>query len=554
MSKASPKNSFKAQYSESVLETIGKFFLNVLRILVWLSVILILAIMPFYFQEGYTHIGSDKSYFFRKASVVLGRLILPVWGGCIICYGIQLFIHRKKGQLPQLFRRLCITDYFAFFYGVCDIISYVCSDYKETALWGTTGWFMGLIPQLTLVALYFLIRFFQTKGEWVVILNLLTSAIVFVLGFLNRFAVFPIPMKYSDQKTFISTIGNINWYCGYLVAVFFVGVGLLWLDKGEDRRKTWPLCGYVFVGFATLITQGSESGIFALAIVLFTLFVLSAKDGDLTREGRFWLIILLLAMAGIFTAVLRLAFPGHITFTSTLGNLLTYSPLPFIMAAAALAGIFMTYKGKGISSTLLRRGMKIFSKICCIAIPLLFVIFIGMIAVNTVRPGSLGVLSQMSVFTFNDRWGSSRGATWSIGLRCFMEQDFLHKLTGVGPDCMANFLYKDSSDSLLALARRAFENRRLTNAHCEILTILVNEGILGAICYGGMLISHAYSLIRSRANNAYAAACGLCVLAYFANNLWSFQQTMGVVPLFVIMGLGGYFLHRNENASNNSPD
>ncbi|MDE7252916.1 MAG: O-antigen ligase family protein [Acetatifactor sp.] len=546
MSKASLKNSFKAQHSESVLETIGKFCLNVLKILVWLSVVLVLVILPFYFQEGYTHIGSDKSYFFRKASVMLGRLILPVWGGCILCYGMNLFIHKKKGQLPQLFRCLCITDYFAFFYGVCDIISYFCSDYKETALWGTTGWFMGLIPQLTLVALYFLIRFFQTKGEWVVILNLLASAIVFVLGFLNRFAVFPIPMKYSDRETFISTIGNINWYCGYLMAVFFVGVGLLWLDQGEDKRKTWLLCGYVFVGFATLITQGSESGIFALAIVLFTLFVLSAKDGDLTRVGKFWLIILLLAMAGIFTAALRLAFPGRITFTFTLGDLLTYSPLSFIMAAAALAGVLTAHKGKGASVALLRRGMKIFTKICCIAIPLLLVIFIGMIAMNTVHPGSLGALSQMSVFTFNDRWGSSRGATWSIGLRCFMEQDFLHKLTGVGPDCMADFLYKDSSDSLLALAQRAFEKMRLTNAHCEILTILVNEGILGAICYGGMLISQAYSLIRSRVNNAYAAACGLCVLAYFANSLWSFQQTMGVVPLFVIMGLGGYFLHRGE--------
>lgn len=546
MSKASLKNSFKAQRSESVLESIGKFFLNVLRILVWLSVILVLAILPFYFQEGYTHIGSDKSYFFRKSSVILGRLILPVWGGGILCYGMNLFIHKKKELLPQWSRHLCITDYFAFFYGVCDIISYFCSNYKETALWGTTGWFMGLIPQLTLVALYFLIRFFQTRGEWVVILNLLASAIVFVLGFLNRFAIFPIPMKYSDRETFISTVGNINWYCGYLMAVFFVGVGLLWLDKGGDKRKTWLLCGYVFAGFATLITQGSESGIFALAVVLFTLFALSAKDGDPARVGRFWLLILLLGMAGSFTAALRLAFPGRITFTFAPGDLLTYSPLPFIMAAAALAGIFMTYKGKGASDTLLQSGMKIFANICCIAIPLLLVSFIGMIVMNTLYPGSLGTMSQMSVFTFNDRWGSSRGATWSIGLRCFMEQDFLHKLTGVGPDCMADFLYKDSSDSLLALAQRAFEKMRLTNAHCEILTILVNEGILGAICYGGMLISHAYHLIRSRANNAYAAACGLCVLAYFANSLWSFQQTMGVVPLFVIMGLGGYFLHREE--------
>lgn len=550
MSKSKGNNSPAMGRSERVLEFIGGAAEKLLMILVWIAAALVLAVLPFYFQDGYTHIGSDKSYFFRSGCVKLGRLLLPVLGVCVLCYFVKAFKHRKEKLFQEWLKRLCITDYFAFLYGISVVISYLCTNYKETALWGTTGWYMGMIPQLALVTLYFLIRFFQTKAEWLVLLNMLASGVAFTLGYLNRFNIWPIAIKYSEKTTFISTVGNINWYCGYLMAVFFVGVGILWLDKNsiicKENWMTLLLCGYVFIGFATLLTQGSESGVFALAVVLFAMFVISAKDGDVHRISRFWLIVLILALAGILTMALRLVFPERITFTFMAGNLLTYSPLPFVMAAVATAGVLIARKGEGTPFERLRRGMRILSKICCIAIPLLLLVFVGMIVLNTLRPGSLGLLSQMSVFTFNDRWGSSRGATWTLGLRCFMEQDFLHKLTGVGPDCMADFLYKGSSDSLLVAAQQAFENMRLTNAHCELLTILVNEGILGLVCYGGMLISHIYHLIRNRADNVCAAACGLCILAYFVNSLWSFQQTMGVVPLFVIMGLGANFLHREE--------
>ena len=549
MGRLKRNNAPVPRHSEKLLKFTGGAAEIILRILVWIAAALILAALPFYMQDGYTHIGSDKSYFFRSGCAKLGSIILPVLGVCVLCRLVEALLHRKERLFQKWLKGLCVTDYLAFLYGISVIVSYLCSDYRETALWGTTGWYMGMLPQLAFVTLYFLIRFFQVKAEWMLILNMLASGLAFALGYLNRFNIWPIPIKYSERFTFISTIGNINWYCGYLMAVFFVGVGILWLQKKEKNGidwGTWLLCGYVLIGFATLITQGSESGVFALAAVLFVMFVISAKDGDRHRIDRFWLIVLLLAIAGGLTFVLRLIVPGRITFTFLAGDLLTYSPLPFAMAAVAATGILMARRGEGAPFELLRRGMRILSKICCVAVLPLFVSFVGMIVLNTLRPGSLGGLSGMGVFTFDNAWGSSRGATWTLGLRCFLEQDFLHKLTGVGPDCMADFLYKGGSESLLAAAQQAFENMRLTNAHCEPLTILVNEGILGMLCYVGMLLSHIYYLTRKRADNACAAACGLCVLAYLVNSLWSFQQTMGAAPLFVIMGLGGNLLHRSE--------
>ena len=172
--------------------------------------------------------------------------------------------------------------------------------------------------------------------------------------------------------------------------------------------------------------------------------------------------------------------------------------------------------------------------------PAAFAVFVVMIAVNTAHPGSLGALSDNRVFTFNNKWGSSRGATWTLGLRSFQELDGLHKLTGAGPDCMADFLYSEKSPALTEAARAAFENKRLTNAHCEFLTVMVNIGIPGTLFYIGLFLTVIRKMFASKNGNTFA--CGLGVLAYMLNNLWSFQQSMGVAAVFAVMGLGMYFV------------
>ena len=526
------------------IKVIGNFCRTILSVLVSICSILILMVMPFYFQEGYTHIGTDKSYFFRTGIVRMAKPILPVLAVWLACVLTDFLIHREKGTLKSraadMRSRLVSTDIFCFLYFIAVIVSYFCSDYRQTARWGTRGWFMGMFPQLALVAVYFLLSRFQLREKWMFWLCLPVSAVTFVLGYLNRFDIWPLSMPNSGLPLYISTIGNINWYCGYITAVFFLGVGLLWLDKGTKRLYTALLSIYVFTGFAALITNGSDSGLFALSVVLFVLFILSTRDEDILKIRRFWLIILLLAGAGLATMGLRFMFPGRINYTTRLGDLLTCSPFPVILLGVAALGLWLARH--------VMKAMRIAARILCVAVPAGMLVFVLMIAVNTMRPGSLGSLSEKSIFTFNNAWGSHRGATWSIGLRCFGEQNPLHKLVGVGPDCMSDFLYADASPALLETVQEAFAGRRLTNAHCELLTLLVNVGIWGGLAFAGILFSVLKRFLSAREHNAYAAACGLCVLAYLANNLWSFQQSMSVATIFAVMGLGERFLRRKRDS------
>lgn len=568
--------------------------------LISIYMLMIIVVMPFYNEEGFSHIGTDKAVFFRQASGYGVKLIAPVlilW----LILGLAAYLKEKSGEktfgrpagkrckrsgakaartkeirrnpggptdktgyggtsgqeptgsrsITGLFRsKLSITDAFALLYGVSLLLSYLCSDYKEQALWGATGWYMGLLPQLLLLAIYFLVSRFWRPKKWMAVLFLPVSGVVFLLGYLNRFGIFPIDMR-LNLPGFISTIGNINWYCGYLVSVFFGGYYLLWrTDETEPedttgRVKKGLLAAYVAVGFATLVTQGSRSGIFALMAVLLVTFCLSAKDGR--RMRMFWAEILLLSMVCVMTLVIRRVFHGQITFTDAFTEILTNTVFPLVMAAVAVIFLAMlSYKEHhgGYPQAL----FCILKRMAWMGAAAGFCVIVGMIAINTLRPGSLGALSDMPFFTFSADWGSSRGASWRAGWMCFLQQDPLHKLIGTGPDCMSAFLYTNGSAELATMVKEIFGANILTNSHNEWLTVLVNTGVIGLTGFGGMIVSATVRFLKQRvctgcntdqetARNI-VGACGLCLLAYTVNNIFSFQQSMNTATIFVILGMG----------------
>lgn len=512
--------------------TAGREFTGyLLDFMLCIYMLLVIVVMPFYYQEGFLRIGTNKAMFFRQISISAAWFTLPVFVLYIICS--VLAAGRVTALWEQCRKKWSVTDCFALLYGGSLILSYLCTSYPKNAIWGANGWFMGLLPQLILLAIYFLVSRFWEVREWMLLLFLPVSAVVFVLGFLNRFGIFPLDMGLKNVQ-FISTIGNINWYCGYLVSVFFGGCYLLWQSNcpegGKQKGKQALLVFYAAIGFATLITQGSMSGLFALTVMLFVNFGLSVKNGR--RMLMFGVELLVLSFICLFILFGRKILGWEITYTDGVIDLLTYSPLPLLMTlvAAAFVGL-LCYWEKQKSYPV--RLFKIAAKLLGAGIAVAGGIMIGMLVLNTLHPGSLGALSELSLFTFSPSWGSNRAATWKAGWMCFWEQDWLHKLFGIGPDSMSSYLYTDGSSALQQLVTEVFGTASLTNAHNEWLTVLVNTGILGAIGFVGMMVSAIVRCIKGRAP---LGACGFCLLAYTVNNMFSFQQSMSAATIFVILG------------------
>lgn len=536
---AKKKNTGKA---ESVAETLCSFNGFLCDIVISSYMFVILAVLPFY-NKGYAQIGTEKENFFIKSMTYGGKALLPVF---LLWLLFRLVTAVQKKELSKftewpagLWKSLSVTDRFAAFYGIAVLLSYLFTNYREEALWGTASWRMGMWTQLGAVIVYFMISRMWQRKDWMIALLLPVSAVVFLLGYVNKFGLLPVDPEYVNPS-FISTIGNINWYCGYLVTILFGGVYLLWRMEPEMTRKKLLLMAYVTIGFATLATQGSSSGMVTFAVIMFVLFGMSVKDS--ARMEVFWQEMTMFSAACLITCVLRrLNIFSRELILEGITDLLTFS----------IAGIFMTILSGiilyWIHRTRVRRSYpeKLLHRIYCgiaIAVPAMILLVLLLTLINTLAGGALTPnITDPEVtkwLTFNVGWGSARGGTWAAGARCFWEADFLHKIFGVGPDCLYAFLSNEGSVGLQTMVNDRFGGNRLTNAHNEWLTILVDMGVLGLVSYAGMMITAIRDFLRAGENKMLVGACGICVLAYTVNNMFSFQQVMNISTVFVIMGIG----------------
>lgn len=537
-----PKKS-KSKNRETFAETMHSWVHKLLDCLVCLYLILLIVALPLYSENGYSYIASEKSRFFQNISISMAKMVVPALFLYLALSIVAAYQKKKTFPSKRMFKTFLQVirekrnpvDFFAGLYAAALVLSFFCSKYREESLWGVDGWQMGLYPQLMFVGIYFLVsKRWKTRKYFFTIL-FVVSAGVYLLGYLNRFSIYPVKMAMSSPG-FISTIGNINWYCGYVVTVLFVGAAFLWQGDEEIWWRKVLLGLYVWLGFATLATQGSVSGIVALAVMLLLLFGMSARE-----EGRmqgFWKIMLLFSGACLFTQILRLAAPERLNYQDGFMDFLTTGAIPGFLTIVSGFCLWRTRLAAGRGAyrkkTVQMLVYAILALCCCMAAALVI-----LITVNTLHPGSIGKLSEYEIFTFSGTWGSNRGATWKAGVGCFLEQDFLHKLTGVGPDAMWRYISKDGSEELRQMVQEVFgANLALTNAHNEWLTVLVNTGILGLIGFGGMMVSAIRAFLKEMGKNPIACACGFSLLAYTINNMFSFQQVVNGATVYAIMGMG----------------
>ena len=532
----------KHKKAESIAETLCSFSGFLCDIVISVYMIVILMVLPLY-NKGYARIGTEKETFFLKTMTYGAKTLLPVF---LLWLLFRLVTAVQKKELPKftewpvgLWKSLSVTDRFAVFYGMAVLLSYLFSNYREEALWGTASWRMGMWTQLGAVIVYFMISHMWQWKRWIPALVLPVSGVVFFLGYVNKFGLLPVDPEYVNPS-FISTIGNINWYCGYLVTILFGGVYLLWRMEEKMTWKKLLLMAYVTIGFASLATQGSSSGIVTFAVVMFVLFGMSVRDSG--RMEVFWQEMTMFSAACLITCVLRrLNIFSRELILEGITDLLTFS----------IAGIFMTILSGiilyWIHRTRVRRSYpeKLLHRIYCgiaIAVPVMILLVLLLTLINTLAGGALTPnITDPNVtkwLTFNVSWGSARGGTWAAGARCLWEADFLHKIFGVGPDCLYAFLSNEGSVGLQTMVNDRFGGNRLTNAHNEWLTVLVDIGVLGLISYAGMMITAIRDFLRAGENKMLVGACGICVLAYTVNNMFSFQQVMNISTVFVIMGIG----------------
>lgn len=580
----------------SLAADIQTVLLWVLRGISFFYLIMMGVVLPFYYhpETSYMTIGSGKAEFYNKwafgtakaAGVFLLLYLLTASVRQFLLWkkdssrktgGASLWMAMKTG-CQNFWQSLTGTELFAVCYIAALCISYLLTDYPEFAKMGADGWNMGFWPQILFLFFFLLLERTLTTGMAKAGIGMMLSAstVVFLLGLLNRYGVNPLHME-SSGPGFISTIGNINWYCGYWSVLFPVCCGIfLFREKvlpGSRSAQQAPvsvlyrvlpvLSGIaVVIGFATGVSQGSDSGLLVLAAMTLILGCFAGKEKEGLRHFIELLLLFCVSLTGLF--VLQHLFPERNKYQTAGYLFLTGKPWGLIFGVLLLCLYFFLFIRKkncanGWTKTVENhcdnkltgtadrgivwtyRAWQILTGLSAAAL----VLYIGLLTFNTTHPGVIPALDGNALFTFNTSWGSSRGATWSIGIHTFLAQNFGHRLFGVGPDSMAAYLYQSDNSTLLAEVRATFGDKRLTNAHGEWITVLVNTGLMGLLSFAAMIIS-AVGTLFSRKQKTLAKACGLAVLCYTLHNIFSFEQMMNISQMYLVMGIGMAVAEKEE--------
>lgn len=519
-----------------------KFIRNFLNLLACVYGIAVLCLVPLYITDGYEFIGEVKAELFQMICKISFCTVLPLF---IVLFVSEMIEQKTRKQavrhfLGEKLKRSTMTDRFVAGYGFVVGISYMLSDYRDAALFGYDGWRMGAMTQLMLVMSYFLISRFGKYKRVLLYAGAAGSFFVFSLGILNRFMVDPLGIQadlyasdivYWEKGNYLSTIGNINWFCGYACSLLFLYL-FLFMYCEQKRKINAGLGVYVFAGLAALLLQGSNSGHLTLFFMIFLGVTIACRQAnkDAVRAG---LICYIMLFGGASLTFLLIHFGAAFNYKDAILRILVNSPIPFIGLGISL-GLLILQQSLRRSGDENKKYRMLGQILPAFAIGAFLCIAL-LIVWKTVNPDSLTFLPK-EWFVADKEWGVGRGGDWYAGLACFDSQSLLHKLVGVGPDCMVQAIYSSENLYIRNYLYELHGNMLLTNAHNVGITVLVNTGILGLIMYAGAFLSAMKSLFQQK--NVLAKACAFSLLAYQINGFFSFDQPIGLPIVFLVLGLG----------------
>ena len=446
-------------------------------------------------KNGYFELGEAKGVLYMGISLVFALLVVAV--------------NRKELLTWRLGSGL--TSYAAMAFLFSNVISFICSRNKAESFLGLPGWREGF---LTLFLMLFICAAFSREkvfNKYIVAAILITPAFEFALGILGRFRIYPIEI-YGQNNSFLGTIGNINWYVAYLSIFVPVGIGLCYTEKLFS--KGFFLCAvYEVLGLVALFVQGSESALLTVFGVFFLLLILSFGSRCSFKKIMAQLFILGLSME--IVEVLMMCFGSVYNYQDNLLIVCCRGYHGLILMALAfflyrLSRLFEEVKAKW-------RG-KIYTEILLVATALLLV---------------AGGFIIFRDYDYN--FGNGRGLIWSISVDMFKGLSPWRQLVGVGQDGFYGYAYSEPeiAQSLL----NVFPGNVLTNAHCELLTMLIERGLMGVMTYLFFIGTVFYEFCKNKKERA-AIVCALPVIAYFLNGLVSFPTSVSTPYMFIAIGIG----------------
>ncbi|MDE7247727.1 MAG: O-antigen ligase family protein, partial [Lachnospiraceae bacterium] len=468
-------------------------------------------VVAFYADDGYNQIGNAKFAVYRVTMLIGFSLFLVLRAVYLL-----LFLWEKPDQK----RRLSITDGCVLAYLLFTTISVVSGGFYEDALWGSFGWNMGWMSQLSFVLIYLALSRFGKYYHAILAAFCGSAFVVFVIAILHRMLIDPIGfyegLQGYQMAQFLSTMGQATWYASYLIVALPVGVAVFLF---AEKTLWWFLGGvYTAVGFASLVTQNSDSAYFAMTGFMLVFFWVCVERRE--TLNRFVEVCTLFFAAGKVMHFLMKVHPNPDLEYDFITALVLDGMVTWVLLGVCLLLSLFLY-GRRNRSYSVEVMLRVRQMVVLFVVAAL-VIIAGLIVLQSsgLLPGGIGeTLSAISYFNWGSEWGNGRGRIWSFAIRVFAGESIGHKLFGIGPDCLSSYTAAVHREEVSLL----WGEKLLTNAHNEWLNTLINTGIFGATVYIGIFVSAVGRFLRVRQDYLLVGASASAV-SYMAYNFFCYQQ------------------------------
>lgn len=471
----------------------------------------IVLVMPFYFENGYFNMTEAKARFLWIAGEILFLAILASY---IPGMASKIFNHSQsdvsKGILKQkIEKRFSILDISILLFLCSVICSGFISKTPREAFWGSSGWFMGILTIGILVLMYFAISRNIEFGRYMIITVIVSSTMLYVMGILNSFHidVFGLHQRISnDFYNYISTIGNVNWYVGYLSMIFPMGC-ILYLGCKRLPMKLLLLI-FANLGYYNVIICKSDGIILGLAASFFVIGLYIIRHREYL-ENFLLLTISFCITTGIVFGIIEFYQGQYVKIDSMFLFVLEKKLWLFFGIVALLFLWLLKRKKRNIKRE--NKQKPYFGIIFCI-----FFIVVGF------------ALLMYEISAFDDSWGTKRGVLWIYTYNLFSKFQWKYKLFGCGCDCFG-----------IAFLSRYFNYVKgiYLNAHNEFLQYLITTGIFGLISYSMIWISSINMFFKKKEKFIRDWMLFSGIMGYLGQSVVNNPQAFNYAVLFLILAL-----------------
>lgn len=465
---------------------------------------LMFTFLPLYYSDNYYNILHDK----RDVYIGFSITFLAV----IALFSVIQIIQTRGKIIKDEMKSICLLDIAMLLFAFVALISTCVSIDRTASFTGENAWDVGSGVIMLATAVYFAVsRLFSKRADiWFYIY--IGSFAVLMIGIIDRlgydFLIMhdEIPLQY---EIFISTIGNVNFWSGYLAML----VPIFSFAPVFMKSRVTRCFSYLFVlaaYFSCFITLANTTYI-GIGCGMIYIVYCSLKDKNRLKNLAVNMILFMLAgmAASIFWK--RQITPRAID-TDTISLLLLEYKLYYVVGIFGVLLLLYTLLAKGEQKKAYRIAR---------------IAWIGVLVC-----GLGGVVAYM-VCNYSLELFNYRGSIWYFAWNGFWDGSIKDKLIGVGPGRIDTVTQAQIAKADFTVVWDYIYN----TAHNDILEYLVTTGVVGVVLRLAIYIIPFTMVAKREEYQAERAAILAGLVGYIGQGLVTGPYVLTYVLYVVLLGM-----------------